>query len=142
MKNTYILILNMPQSDPFLLDTLKNGIQISPEFDKGGKHVPCLTCHFPFAMQTGGKMALKSPVATADRLHCCTTLHVLFNILHCCAPLQVLFDFCSVRAIKPLQFFVELGISLIDVVDVCVLVMCPPSAVLGSFLNPAENVRY
>lgn len=58
--------------------------------------------------------------------------------LHSCAPLQVLFDLRRVFAVETLRLLVEFGIPLVDVVDVCIVVVGPASAVLGSFLNPAS----
>lgn len=38
--------------------------------------------------------------------------------LHCRSSLQVLFDLCCVFAIETFRLFVELGVPLVDVVDV------------------------
>lgn len=58
------------------------------------------------------------------------------GLLHGCAPLQVLFDLCRVLSVEPLGLFVELGVPLVDVVDVCVVVVGPAPAVLGSLIDP------
>ena len=42
----------------------------------------------------------------------------------------------SKRLKLPLEFLVELGVSLVDVVDVCVVIVGAASAVLGALLNP------
>lgn len=52
------------------------------------------------------------------------------------ASLQVLFDLCCVFAVETLRLLVELGVPLVDVVDVCVVVVGPASAVLGPLLDP------
>lgn len=57
--------------------------------------------------------------------------------LHGRAPLQVLFDLCRVFAVEALRLLVELGVPLVDVVDVGVVVVGPASAVLGSLIDPA-----
>lgn len=58
------------------------------------------------------------------------------DLLHSRAPLQVLFDLCRVFSVEPLSLFVELGVPLVDVVDVCVVVVGPASAVLGPLIDP------
>lgn len=58
------------------------------------------------------------------------------GLLHGRAPLQVLFDLCRVLPVEPLGLFVELGVPLVDVVDVCVVVVGPAPAVLGSLIDP------
>lgn len=58
------------------------------------------------------------------------------DLLHSRAPLQVLFDLCCVFSVEPLSLFVELGVPLVDVVDVCVVVVGPAPAVLGSLIDP------
>lgn len=58
------------------------------------------------------------------------------NPLHSCASLQVLLDLCCVFAVKTLGLLVELGVPLVDVVDVCVVVVGPAPAVLGPLLDP------
>lgn len=59
------------------------------------------------------------------------------GLLHGRAPLQVLLDLCRVLSVEPLGLFVELGVPLVDVVDVCVVVVGPAPAVLGSLIDPA-----
>lgn len=56
--------------------------------------------------------------------------------LDSCASLQVLFDLGCVFAVEALRLLVELGVPLVDVVDVCVIVVGPASAVLGPLLYP------
>lgn len=57
------------------------------------------------------------------------------------ASLQVLLDLGRVLAVEPLGFLVELGVPLVDVVDVGVVVVGPASAVLGALLDPANGKR-
>lgn len=59
------------------------------------------------------------------------------GLLHGRAPLQVLFDLCRVLPVEALGLFVELGVPLVDVVDVCVVVVGPAPAVLGPLIDPA-----
>lgn len=61
--------------------------------------------------------------------------------LHSCASLQVLFDLGRVFAVETLGLLVELGVPLVDVVDVGVVVVGPASAVLGALLDPANRKR-
>lgn len=56
-----------------------------------------------------------------------------------CASLQVLLDLCCVFAVETLRLLVELCIPLVDVVDVCVVIVGPASAVLGPFLDPDKK---
>lgn len=63
-------------------------------------------------------------------------IHRRPDVLHSRAPLQVLFDLSCVFAIETLSLFVELGVPLVDVVNVCVVVVGPAPAVLGSLINP------
>ena len=46
---------------------------------------------------------------------------------------QIILDVFCVLIIKPLQFLVEFLVSLIDVVNVCVVIMHPSATVLFSF---------
>ena len=55
------------------------------------------------------------------------------------ASLQVLFDLRRVFAVEPLRLLVELGVPLVDVVDVGVVVVGPASAVLGPLLDPDKS---
>lgn len=59
--------------------------------------------------------------------------------LDSCASLQVLFDLCCVFAVEALRLLVELGVPLVDVVNVCVVVVGPASAVLGPLLDPDKS---
>ena len=52
---------------------------------------------------------------------------------------QILFNLCGVCAIKPLQFLIKLGVSLIDKVYIGILVMSSPTAVLSPLFNPATT---
>lgn len=61
--------------------------------------------------------------------------------LHSRASLQVLFDLGRVFAVETLRLLVELGVPLVDVVDVGVVVVGPASAVLGPLLDPAKWQR-
>lgn len=61
--------------------------------------------------------------------------------LHSCASLQVLLDLGRVFAVEALCLLVELGVPLVDVVDVGVVVVSPASAVLGPLLDPAKNAK-
>lgn len=61
--------------------------------------------------------------------------------LHSCASLQVLFDLGRVFAVETLCLLVELGVPLVDVIDVGVVVVGPASAVLGPFLDPAKKKK-
>jgi len=54
------------------------------------------------------------------------------TVLDGCAALQVLFDLGRVLAVEPLQFLVELHVSLVDVVDVGVFIERTTTTVLGS----------
>lgn len=56
--------------------------------------------------------------------------------LHRCTSLQVLLDLRCVFAVETLRLLVELGVSLVDVVDVRVVIVGPASAVLGPLLDP------
>lgn len=58
---------------------------------------------------------------------------------HSCSSLQVLFDLSCVLAIEALCLLIELGISLIDVVNICIVVVRTPPAVLLTFLNSARQ---
>lgn len=59
--------------------------------------------------------------------------------LHRRASLQVLLDLGGVFAVETLGLLVELGVPLVDVVDVGVVVVGPASAVLGPLLDPADK---
>lgn len=59
--------------------------------------------------------------------------------LHSCASLQVLFDLGRVFAVETLRLLVELGVPLVDVVDVGVVVVGPASAVLGPLIYPVNR---
>lgn len=59
--------------------------------------------------------------------------------LHCRSSLQILFNFCSISAVKSLQFLVEFGIPFVNVVNICILIMCTSAAVLRSLLNPRDK---
>lgn len=61
--------------------------------------------------------------------------------LNSCTSLQVLFDLGRVFAVETLCLLVELGVPLVDVVDVGVVVVGPASAVLGPLLDPANHIR-
>lgn len=61
------------------------------------------------------------------------------KVLNSCASLQVLFDLCCVFAIETLCLLVELGVPLINVVNVCVIIVGPASAVFSSLVNPGNN---
>lgn len=63
------------------------------------------------------------------------------GLLHGRAPLQVLFDLCRVLPVEALGLFVELGVPLVDVVDVGVVVVGPAPAVLGSLIDPTMASR-
>lgn len=59
--------------------------------------------------------------------------------LHCCPSLQVLFNLCRVFAVEALSLLVELGVPLVDVVDVGVVVVGPAAAVFGSLLDSRKK---
>lgn len=59
--------------------------------------------------------------------------------LDSCSSLQVLFDLCCVFAVEPLRLLVELGVPLVNIVDVGVVVVGPASAVLGPLLDPDKS---
>lgn len=65
-----------------------------------------------------------------------TSLKRRIDPLDSCASLQVLFDLGRIFAIETLRLLVELGVPLVDVVDVCVVVVGAAPAVLGALLNP------
>lgn len=46
-----------------------------------------------------------------------------FPWLHGCSSLQVLFDLCCVFAVEPLGLLVELGVPLVDIIDVGIIVV-------------------
>lgn len=52
------------------------------------------------------------------------------------SSLQVLFDLCCVFAVETLRLLVELGVPLVNVVDVCVVVVGSAPAVFGTLLDP------
>ncbi len=64
----------------------------------------------------------------------------MYVLSHSCSSLQVLLDFGRVLSIETLQLPVELHVPLVDVVNVCVLVKCPPTTVLGSLINPGKEI--
>ena len=55
------------------------------------------------------------------------------------SPLQVLLDLGGVFAVEALRLLVELGVPLVDVVDVGVVVVRPAPAVLGPLLDPGDD---
>ena len=57
---------------------------------------------------------------------------------HCCPSFKILFNLCSVCSIKSFQFLIELSISLINKVNISILIMGSSSTVFGSFLNPEK----
>lgn len=54
---------------------------------------------------------------------------------HSCASLQVLLDLGRVLPVEPLCFLVELGVPLIDVVDVGIIIVWASSTVFVSLFN-------
>ena len=55
------------------------------------------------------------------------------------SSLQVLLDLGGVFAVEALRLLVELGVPLVDVVDVGVVVVRPAPAVLGPLLDPGDG---
>lgn len=55
------------------------------------------------------------------------------------SSLQVLLDLGRVLAVEPLCFLVELGVPLIDVVDVGIIIVWTSSAVFVSLFNSGEG---
>lgn len=66
-------------------------------------------------------------------------LVVTLGGLHCCPSLQVLFNLCRVFAVEALGLLVELGVPLVDVVDVSIVIVGPAAAVFGSLLDSRKN---
>lgn len=62
--------------------------------------------------------------------------------LHCCPSLQVLFNLCCVFAVEALSLLVELGVPLVDVVDVSIVVVGPAAAVFGSLLDSRKKTGH
>lgn len=54
---------------------------------------------------------------------------------HSCSSLQVLLDLSRVLPVEPLCFLVELGVPLINVVDVGIVIVRTSSAVFVSLFN-------
>lgn len=52
-----------------------------------------------------------------------------------------MFDLGRVFAVETLRLLVELGVPLVDVVDVGVVVVGPASAVLGPLVYPANRKK-
>ena len=59
--------------------------------------------------------------------------------LDSCATLQVLLDLCSVLAIEPLQFLIELHVAFVYVVYISIVIVHTSSAVFLSFYNPVDR---
>lgn len=56
-----------------------------------------------------------------------------------CSSLQVLFDLSCVLPVEALCLLVELGISFIDVVNICIIIVRTSPAVLLTLLNSARQ---
>lgn len=52
-----------------------------------------------------------------------------------CSSLQVLFNLGRVLPVEPLRLLIELGVSLVNVVDVCVVIVRTPSTVFFTLFN-------
>lgn len=56
-----------------------------------------------------------------------------------CSSLQVLFNLGRVLPIEPLCLLIELGISLVDVVDVCIVIVRTSSTVFFTLFNSVRQ---
>lgn len=61
--------------------------------------------------------------------------------LHSSSSLEVLFDLGSIFPIEAFGLLVELGIALVDVVNVSVVIVGPSAAVFSPFLNPIWDMK-
>lgn len=57
----------------------------------------------------------------------------LETVLDRSTTFQVLLDFCGILTVESFQFFVETHISLINVIDIGIVVVAPTSTVLLTF---------
>lgn len=55
------------------------------------------------------------------------------------SSLQVLFDLSRVLPVEPLCLLVELGVSFVDVVDVCIIVVRTSATVLFTLFNSVRQ---
>ena len=60
-------------------------------------------------------------------------------LLDSSSSFQVLLDFCSEWIIIPSKLLVEVLVSLVDVVNVGIIIMSSSPAELGSFFNPSKK---
>ena len=60
--------------------------------------------------------------------------------LYSSSSFEILFDLGCVFAVEPLQFLVELHVSLIDIVYVIFLIEGPSPTVLSTLVNPETKV--
>lgn len=56
-----------------------------------------------------------------------------------CSPLQVLFNLGCVLPVEPLRLLVELGVSLVNVVDVRIVVVRAPATVFFTLFNSVRQ---
>lgn len=56
-----------------------------------------------------------------------------------CSSLQVLFNLSRVLPVEPLCLLIELGISLVDVVDVCIVIVRTSSTVFFTLFNSVRQ---
>lgn len=69
----------------------------------------------------------------------CRTCFVGGDSSDSCSSLQVLFNLSCVLPIEPLCLLIELGISLVDVVDVCIVIVRTSSTVFFTLFNSVRQ---
>lgn len=90
------------------------------------------TCQSTNRAVTGGEIKLKS----RKKPHVKALQPLKQRWLNCGSSLQVLFDLGRVLSVETLGFLVELGVPLVDVVDISVVIVGSAPAKLGAFLDP------
>lgn len=61
------------------------------------------------------------------------------HTLDCSSPFEVFADLLGVLAVIAVQLLVELHVPFVDVGNVRIVMMCPPTAELAPLLNPARE---